>query len=319
MTNKVTSALIITILLAVFGLWFVQTDDFIEPQSVAPAQEEQRLNAPETLPQNHQKSLLKPKQPPSNEQPDQRQPDTQPSPQTLQTSETATEPCDVTTEKLSPDLEYELASYFNNLLGWDFTFSQYNEYLDYDEATLKTLAQSGDARAMFTLGVNYRWYAQFTNFESPLIRKDPMQTKPQKREALELELMHQAIYWLEQAAYHGLPTALLEQKHAFAVLLEANAPHPLVPDEEALKLRSIVIEHFIHQVVPDYSLVSFNIGNLNSLEAEQQQSFEQDLQALSKKWQQQREQLQLPQTIELSKSPQLLTLLSQMQQCMSGE
>jgi hypothetical protein len=84
-----------------------------------------------------------------------------------------------------------------------------------DEQQLLEQANGGDVRAMYVLGLNYKWHATMVTFHSIFVRPKTMPEPEYKEKPLDRKIMAKARKWLLAAAYHGYAGALDSLAHSY--------------------------------------------------------------------------------------------------------
>lgn len=90
-----------------------------------------------------------------------------------------------------------------------------NIYAYSTEAELQKAANNGDSTAMLALGMNYRWFALHTTFQSPRLRPKDLPEVVYTQKPLDKKIMDKARYWLMQAALNNQLAGLTELAYSY--------------------------------------------------------------------------------------------------------
>jgi hypothetical protein len=214
-------------------------------------------------------------------------------------------------EQSSSHLEQEYIELFDQIYGFDFTGSIDNEYANYDEAGLLVLADTGDPRAMLMLGFNYRWYARFKQFKTQVFATQTSERRAEKRTEINGDHLRSSNYWFEQAAFHGLPNALIEKRLNYYLLIRINQPDAVIGDVTKVKNFERTAKKFVYWVIPQYEkLVPREIFD-DALEP----VVTEHLKKLQDRWISMRKQQGKPIHIQLDYSNELESLLNDLYTC----
>jgi hypothetical protein len=119
----------------------------------------------------------------------------------------------------------------------------YNEYAYYDEQALQTMAQGGDKRAIYSLGLYYAWYPDYHTRMLDQYAQPRHQSL--KDELSPVERLELAEHWLMKAAHEGMISSFAE---LVFVMRDKQIYQMNTPQDQALDPESIE-----KPVLPPYS------------------------------------------------------------------
>jgi hypothetical protein len=187
------------------------------------------------------------------------------------------------------------------------------DHINYlDEAPLLELAQESNVKAMYILGVNYRWHATMENFRAENVRP-PELDKPvyKQRKTPNLTIMNKARHWLNLAALNGQTIALRELAVSYDQLAYNmnELDNPDKNEIERLNLIAMAYRALHDELVPQLA----DNDEVIELSTEQQVIYRPLYQFVKTRWADQRELLGLPFTVDLN-IPIEVTQLNDLQQ-----
>jgi hypothetical protein len=186
----------------------------------------------------------------------------------------------------------------------------YNEYAHYDDSALQTMAEGGDRRAMYALGLYYAWYPDYhsralNDFSQP--QSQTLQTELSPVERLDL-----AEQWLMKAAHEGFVFAFTELEF---VIRDRQIYQMNTPQDQALQSPDQVkpvlppYSNFVKWAAPDYEQLGLHTITIFSSKEELTEKQQQLLNKMKRDWSKQRQAMGRDIKLKLNPSENVRQLL----------
>lgn len=177
-------------------------------------------------------------------------------------------------------------------------FSTQVDYINYlDEEELLKLAHEDNVRAMYILGLNYRWNARMANFRSELVLPPEMPKPEYKARKLDRQMMKKSRFWLRKAALNGQLSALAEIAVSYnheVFLLNTSF------QGNGVDIVKLIVTAQAYRALHDWLAPQLAENEPVERTQEEQAMFEQLLSQLKAQWTSQREALGFDSQIELN-------------------
>lgn len=123
------------------------------------------------------------------------------------------------------------------------------------EELLIEYAESGDAKAMWSLGINYRWNSRYENFLSPFLKPTDVPFPEYVAKPLNIAILDKSRYWFEQAAINGLISGLVELDITYTIELNliSSEKADQIERTEEIKLDRLVNKKLIKTISPQFA------------------------------------------------------------------
>lgn len=158
-------------------------------------------------------------------------------------------------------------------------------------------SDSGNAEAMFVLGMNYQWFSHRSSFNNPsLSLRDFNDTHKE----LDISILKKARFWLWEAALNGVLISIPELANTYK--LEDDLGKTF---NDELKIKYTLYKALYYKVSPDIAIFENNTAEkqINTLKNLNKNEMSELFEQLSQKWVDDRAEIGLGKYIELPRPP----------------
>ncbi len=223
--------------------------------------------------------------------------------------------CNVMQQNIPLPVEEELKELVSKFSRHQFAFESSNEYTDQSEENLLILADSGDADAMFVLGVSYLWMA-FTQEFNPHYSIAPPNVDHEQAPTVDTLYLDKALHWFNLSVMHGYVTVIEDTISVYNIFVKRQLAHDYVANQDQLEAYVKAAFKFSEWAQPESRILSMGtLSDTSKLTTEQLEYFHYYLNDLKHKWTNFRELNNLPLTVETQKTKEAEQFLNELAEC----